>query len=61
MNIANDSGFSRSELFALVARLTLVTAIGYFSMRWIVSQMDPTNTAKKKAKKKVKIILLSEH
>lgn len=53
MNLANGPGFSRSELLALVARLALVTAMGYLSMRWIINQMDPTNKSKKKAKRKV--------
>ncbi|XP_043276512.1 outer mitochondrial transmembrane helix translocase [Venturia canescens] len=52
MNIADGIGYSRSEIFGLVARLTFVTAIGFLGMRWIVSQIDPTNAAKKKAKKK---------
>lgn len=53
MNVAGGSGFSRTEIFMLVARLSFVTAIGFFSMKYIMNQLDPNNKQKRKAKKKV--------
>ncbi|XP_066584571.1 outer mitochondrial transmembrane helix translocase isoform X2 [Prorops nasuta] len=52
MNIADGSGVSRYEIVMLVARLSFVTALGFFTMKFIMNQLDPTNKAKKKAKKK---------
>ncbi|XP_012285360.1 ATPase family AAA domain-containing protein 1-B [Orussus abietinus] len=52
MNVADGAGISRYEVLVLVARLSFVTAIGFFSMKWIMSQLDPTTKAKKKAKQK---------
>ncbi|KAF5278197.1 hypothetical protein FQA39_LY18385 [Lamprigera yunnana] len=44
--------FSRSELIGLVVRLTLVSAATFFSIKWLINQVDPTNKSKKKAKKR---------
>ncbi|XP_011134806.1 ATPase family AAA domain-containing protein 1-B isoform X1 [Harpegnathos saltator] len=54
MNMVADGGLTRSEVLMLVARLTCVTAIGFFSMKWIMSQLDPTNSNKKRAKQKAR-------
>lgn len=53
MNIADGVGYTRSEVFVLVARISFIAAFGFFSMKWIMNQLDPTNNAKKKARKKV--------
>lgn len=53
MNVTDGPGFSRYEILLLAARLSFVTAVGFFTMKWFVHQLDPTNAAKKKAKKKV--------
>ena len=54
MNLADGSGFAtRYEVILLVARVSFVAAMGFFSMRWIMNQLDPTTQAKKQAKKKV--------
>ncbi|XP_043475435.1 outer mitochondrial transmembrane helix translocase [Leptopilina heterotoma] len=53
MNLADGAGFaSRYEVILIVARVSIVAAIGFFSMRWIMNQLDPTTQAKKQAKKK---------
>jgi len=52
MNMA-AAGLTRQEVLMLVARLTCVAAIGFFSMRWLISQLDPTRSTKQRAKKKV--------
>lgn len=53
MDVADAAGFSRFQVFALVARLSIVTAIGFFSMKWIMSRIDPVTKSQKKAKEKV--------
>lgn len=46
-----DRAFSRHEIVGLVLRLTLVSAVTFMSIRWIMNQVDPTNQSKKKARK----------
>lgn len=48
----NDT-ISRSEIISLVVRLTLLSAATYFSVKWMLNQLDPTNKQKKTAKIKV--------
>lgn len=50
--MANNMPFSRSEIVGLVVRLTLVSAVTYMSIKWLMNQVDPTNSTKKKAKKR---------
>lgn len=47
-----DAAFSRSEVIGLVVRLTLVSAVTFMSIKWIMNQLDPTNKSKKKARKR---------
>lgn len=58
MNVADGPGFSRYEIITLIARLSFVTAIGFFSMKWIMNQIDPNNKQKRKAKQKVCFLIL---
>ncbi|KAB0796662.1 hypothetical protein PPYR_10723 [Photinus pyralis] len=44
--------FSRTEIIGLVVRLTLVSAVTFLSIKWLMNQVDPTNKSKKKAKKR---------
>ena len=44
---------SRSEIIGLIIRLAVLTGVTFFSVRWMISQLDPTNKQKKSAKKKV--------
>lgn len=44
--------FSRNELIGLVVRLTLVSAVTFLSIKWLMNQVDPTNKSKKKARKR---------
>lgn len=60
MNVADGVGYSRSEVFVLVARVSFIAAVGFFSMKWIMNQLDPTNNAKKKARKKVTHFILKD-
>ncbi|XP_017768900.1 PREDICTED: ATPase family AAA domain-containing protein 1-B-like [Nicrophorus vespilloides] len=47
-----DTSFSRNEIVGLVVRLTLVSAVTFYSIKWIMERVDPTNKNKKKAKLK---------
>ena len=54
MNLAHGAGFvSRYEVLLNLSKISLVAAIGFFSMKWIMNQLDPTAQMKKQAKKKV--------
>lgn len=44
--------FTRNELVGLVVRLTLVSAVTFLSIKWLMNQVDPTNKSKKKARKR---------
>ncbi|KAL1488634.1 hypothetical protein ABEB36_014434 [Hypothenemus hampei] len=46
----NDSGFTRTEMVSLVVRLTIVSAVTFWSIKWLLNQVDPTNKSKKKAR-----------
>lgn len=52
--MAASAGLTRQDMMMLVARLTCVAAIGFFSVRWLISQLDPTRSTKQRAKKKVR-------
>ncbi|CAG9859112.1 unnamed protein product [Phyllotreta striolata] len=47
-----DSAFSKNEVIGLVVRLTLVSAVTFLSIKWIMNQVDPTNKSKKKARQR---------
>ncbi|KAL3274104.1 hypothetical protein HHI36_015520 [Cryptolaemus montrouzieri] len=46
-----DTAFTKTEIIGLVVRLTLVSAVTFISIKWLMNQVDPTNKSKKKAKK----------
>lgn len=46
----NMSDITRGDVLQFVLRVTVVTAFSYFSMRWMMNLLDPTNKGKKKAK-----------
>jgi len=47
-----ETGLSRNEIMGLVVRLSLVTAVTFFSIKYIMERIDPNNKNKKSAKKK---------
>lgn len=47
----SDPVFSKVEIVNLVVRLTLVSAVTFWSIKWIMNQVDPTNKNKKNARK----------
>lgn len=53
MSLADGGALSRYEIFSLVAKLSLVTAFGFFGMRWMINQIDPITKTRKKTQEKV--------
>ncbi|KAG7197812.1 hypothetical protein KM043_001626 [Ampulex compressa] len=54
MNVVGGIGYTRGEILLLVLRLSFITGVGFFSMKWLMNHLDPTTNTKKKAKKKAK-------
>lgn len=52
-NMVDTRTISHSEVIGLIIRLAVLTGVTFFSVRWMISQLDPTNKQKKSAKKKV--------
>lgn len=48
-----DSNISRPELFGMIAKMVLVSFVGFYSMKYIMNQIDPMSKAKKAAREKV--------
>lgn len=44
--------FSRNEIFQIILRVSLVSAVTYCSLKWMMNVLDPTNKSKKKARSK---------
>jgi len=53
-NMVDTRTISQSEVIGLIIRLAVLTGVTFFSVRWMISQLDPTNKQKKSAKKKVR-------
>lgn len=49
-----DTAFTKNEVISLVVRLTIVSAVTFLSIKWLMNQVDPTNKTKKKAKQDAK-------
>uniref|UniRef100_A0A6M2DYD1 Putative aaa+-type atpase n=1 Tax=Xenopsylla cheopis TaxID=163159 RepID=A0A6M2DYD1_XENCH len=47
-----EGSLTRNEIVQLLVRLSLVSAVTYFSLKWVMSHIDPTNKNKKNAKTK---------
>lgn len=52
MNI-EGAGLSRNDLLLYIAKLAFLASLGIFSVKWAINQLDPTNNARKKARKQV--------
>lgn len=48
---------SRTEVIGLIIKLALLTGVTFFSVKWMITQLDPTHKQKKSAKKKVGYLL----
>lgn len=47
-------GFTRNEVFQMAVRVAFVSAVTYFSIKWLVNQIDPTSKSRKKTEEKAK-------
>lgn len=45
-----DTAFTKAEIIGVVVRLTLVSAVTFISIKWLMNQVDPTNKNKKRAR-----------
>lgn len=48
----SGNALSRNEVIQLVLRVTLASVVTYFSLKWMMDKLDPTNKSKKKAREK---------
>lgn len=48
-----ESEITRTEIIKITAKLVLLSAFSYYSMKWLINQLDPTNKQKNQAKAKV--------
>ncbi|KAG8230439.1 hypothetical protein J437_LFUL015461 [Ladona fulva] len=56
MGFFGEFTVNKSELVGVITRLSLLTAVSFFGIKWILNQMDPTMSQKKKAIDKAKKI-----
>ncbi|KAI5637824.1 ATPase family associated with various cellular activities (AAA) domain-containing protein [Phthorimaea operculella] len=49
-----ESTFSRSDVFQMAIRVCFVSAVTYFSIKWLVNQIDPTSKSRKKAEERAR-------
>ncbi|XP_071442562.1 outer mitochondrial transmembrane helix translocase-like [Hetaerina americana] len=49
MGIFGDNSINKTEVIGVVVRLTILSAISFFSLKWVLNQIDPTVNQKKKA------------
>lgn len=47
------SDITKAEIISLVVRFGFLTVVSYFSIKWFVKQLDPTNQQRKSAMVKV--------
>lgn len=48
-----DANISRPEILGLIAKMVLVSFVGFYSMKYIMNHIDPMSKAKKSAREKV--------
>ena len=51
---------TRNEVVGMLLRLTIFGAATYYSIKWVMEAMDPTQKQKNLAKKKVKLVFPSK-
>lgn len=57
MGLFGDQPLYKSEAFGVIVRLSILGAFSFFSLRWILNQVDPTVTQKKKAIQKANKVI----
>ncbi|XP_050677206.1 outer mitochondrial transmembrane helix translocase isoform X2 [Leptidea sinapis] len=49
-----EGSFTRNDVFQMAIRVAFVSAVTYFSIKWLVNQIDPTSKSRKKAEEKAR-------
>jgi hypothetical protein len=57
--MGDSQAILRSEVIGLIIKLALLTGVTFFSVRWMITRLDPTHKQKKSAKRKVGYLLFS--
>lgn len=52
--MVEGSAFTRNEMFQMAIRVAFVSAVTYFSIKWLVNQIDPTSKSRKKAEERAR-------
>ncbi|XP_026756060.1 outer mitochondrial transmembrane helix translocase isoform X2 [Galleria mellonella] len=52
--VMEGSAFTRNDVFQMAIRVAFVSAVTYFSIKWLVNQIDPTSKSRKKAEEKAR-------
>uniref|UniRef100_A0A1Q3FCS9 Putative aaa+-type atpase n=1 Tax=Culex tarsalis TaxID=7177 RepID=A0A1Q3FCS9_CULTA len=55
--MSGSSSITRNEVVQFVLRISLVSIVTYYSAKWLMKNLDPTNKSKKKAIEKAEDIL----
>lgn len=48
---------SRSDIISMLIRVTIGTAVTFYSLKWLMNQLDPTTQSKKKARSKAESLI----
>ncbi|CAG9129592.1 unnamed protein product [Plutella xylostella] len=52
--MVEGAAFGRNDVFQMAVRVAFVSAVTYFSIKWLVNQIDPTSKSRKKAEEKAR-------
>ncbi|XP_053611226.1 outer mitochondrial transmembrane helix translocase isoform X2 [Plodia interpunctella] len=52
--VIEGSAFTRNDVFQMAIRVAFVSAVTYFSIKWLVNQIDPTSKSRKKAEERAR-------
>lgn len=52
--MVEGSAFTRNDVFQMALRVAFVSAVTYFSIKWLVNQIDPTSKSRKKAEERAR-------
>ncbi|XP_049876382.1 outer mitochondrial transmembrane helix translocase isoform X2 [Pectinophora gossypiella] len=52
--MVESSAFTRNDVFQMAIRVAFVSAVTYFSIKWLVNQIDPTSKSRKKAEERAR-------
>lgn len=52
--MVDGSAFTRNDVIQMAVRVAFVSAVTYFSIKWLVNQIDPTSKSRKKAEERAR-------